>query len=82
MGNREKMGGFTFEENTKQKDKSNEVRIKFLKGEEKLTPAQEAELKARIETGDGRIAFLESKKIEGKLTPAEEAELKARREKI
>ena len=61
----------------------NTTRVKFLEGKQELSPAEQAELTARRETGDARIAFLESKKAGGEeLSPAEQAELTARREKL
>ncbi len=64
-------------------EQNNTTRVQFLAGKKELTPAEQAELVARRETGDSRIAFLESKKAGGEeLTPAEQAELVARREKL
>ena len=61
----------------------NVTRVRFLEGKQELSPAEQAELTARRETGDSRIAFLESKKAGGEeLSPAEQAELTARREKL
>ena len=78
MGNREKMGGFTPEEgpeelpepekNPKQEDQF-EARIKFLKEIGKLTPEEEARLRARRKNSDaflGRpMKFPESEKAPG-----------------